>query len=205
MDDISKQAIVEVCEKYDPHTVVLYGSRARGDATEESDIDIACFVENPSISKSAKQFQGCYLDLWIYSTESMNTWNDDFLRFEDGHCALDKYGFGSKLLEKVSQRVANGPDVLDPVDKKHIIEWSFKMLSRSAKNDIEGNYRRAWLHFDLLESYFSLRDMWYFGPKKSLSWLKANDKKAFALFDKTYKEPQNLEALKQLVKYTTGA
>jgi uncharacterized protein len=29
------------------HTVILYGSRARGDAAEDSDIDVLCVMEGP--------------------------------------------------------------------------------------------------------------------------------------------------------------
>jgi hypothetical protein len=43
------------------------------------------------------------------------------------------------------------------------------------RQDIEGNYRRAWLLTALLEDYFCVRGMWYEGPKKAIHWLRAYD------------------------------
>ncbi len=47
--------------------------------------------------------------------------------------------------------------------------WSYKMLERVHQDDIEANYRRAWLLFPLLEDYFAIRQKWYLGSKASWS------------------------------------
>ena len=61
MDEITEFAVKEVVEKYNPHTVIIYGSRARGDATEESDVDMACFLDSPSISEDFRDVNGIFL------------------------------------------------------------------------------------------------------------------------------------------------
>lgn len=203
MDAVTKLAVQKVTEEYNPHTVIVYGSRARGDATAESDIDIACFVDEPQISKCAYEFQGAYLDLWVYATRSMREWSNEFLKFDGGFCAIDKTGLGNALIERVARKVLEGPEPLLDEDKLHVKAWSYKMLERAAKDDLEGKYRRVWLQFDLLETYFLLRDRWYFGPKRSLSWLELNDKPAYELFRRTYENPEDWKALETVVEYTT--
>ncbi len=57
------------------------------------------------------------------------------------------------------------------------------MLARSKKGDIEGNFRLHWLLYELLNSYFRLRDLWYLGPKEGFTWLKENDSDIYRDFD----------------------
>ena len=203
MDSITKLAVKEVVEKYSPHTVVVYGSRARGDSTIESDIDIACFCDSINTFEDIRQFNGVCLDASVYPTEAMRDTNR-FLKFDKALCAVDELGFGKKLLQRVRVRVQDGPVPLDQRDKLSIVELRLKSLKRASKGDIEGNYKRSWLQFSLLETYFLLRGMWYLGPKQSLIWLMKNDQAAYALFDDVYQSPQNYDALKKLTYYTVN-
>lgn len=203
MDKITELAVKEVVEKYNPHTVVIYGSRARGDATDESDVDMACFLNSPAVSEDFRDIGGIFLDAWIYPTESMKN-PADFVKMGEAFCAIDKLGLGSELLQQINKKMNDGPPVLTQKDKLNIIELRLKILKRAGKGDVEGNYRRSWLQYDLLETYFLLRDKWFFGAKSSLSWLKANDTIAFELFESIYKFPDDYEALKRLTQYTTS-
>ena len=56
------------------------------------------------------------------------------------------------------------------------------MYKRSLKNDLEGNLRLHWLLVDSLEVYFKINRLWYFGPKRSLEWLKLNNIDAYEVF-----------------------
>jgi hypothetical protein len=58
------------------------------------------------------------------------------------------------------------------------------MIQCTTLNDIEGNYRRHWLFFDCLESYFKLRTLWYLGSKESFNWLKMHDMEVYHGFEK---------------------
>lgn len=57
MEDILDLAMEELKRKYAPHTIILYGSYARNEATETSDIDIACFCKNTSEQRDDRLFQ----------------------------------------------------------------------------------------------------------------------------------------------------
>ncbi|MDO6762932.1 nucleotidyltransferase domain-containing protein [Agarivorans sp. 1_MG-2023] len=203
MDEVTEKAIKEVVDRYDPHTVIVYGSRARGDATNESDVDMACFLDAPSVTEDFRNFDGIFLDAWIYPTKSMKN-TDDFVQMGKAFCAVDKFGYGELLLQKIEDRIEAGPIPLTNKQKRNIIELRIKNLKRISNNDVEGNHRRAYLQYTLLETYFILRDKWFFGAKSSLSWLQENDQVAFALFEKVYQAPQDYDALKKLTLYTTN-
>lgn len=203
MDKITELAVKEVVEKYNPHTVIIYGSRARGDATDDSDVDVACFLDSPSVFEDFRYLGSIFLDVWIYPTESMKN-PDNFVKMGKAFCAVDTLGLGNQLLQQVNERISAGPARLTQKDKLNIIELRIKILKRASRGDIEGNHRRSWLQYDLLETYFQLRDKWFFGAKSSLSWLKENDEIAYELFENVYQAPNDYESLKKLAFYTTS-
>lgn len=98
MENLILLAQEDLIQRYNPHTIILYGSRARNDATDTSDIDIACFCDDSEEVKDARLFNGVYLDAWVYPTSAMNTVSDDALRFGDGVVLLDKFGHGEHYL-----------------------------------------------------------------------------------------------------------
>ncbi len=57
-------------------------------------------------------------------------------------------------------------------ENKAQIEWCEKMLARSLRKDPEGYYRLHWVLVDSLEIYFDICSLKYYGPKKSLSYMK---------------------------------
>lgn len=203
MDKITQEAIDYLVKKYQPHTLILYGSRSRGDATENSDLDIACFCDEIKETKEAGIFQGIYLDAWIYPTSYMQSVANDALRFQESILLIDSQGYGAGYLEKVQERFKRGPEKLSSLDREHLILWLYKMLRRVQINDACGNYRKAWLQFELLEAYFTLRGIWFLGDKKSFAYLKQNDKEAYQLFTAAYNDLQDGKHLKQLVSYVT--
>jgi predicted nucleotidyltransferase len=204
MKSILDLTVEEVIEKYDPHTIILYGSRARGDFTDASDIDIACFCENGPEIKIAKLFHGTYLDLWVYPTISMNDITKEALRFSCGVLKLDRCGYGDAYLQRVNDLELQGPGKLAPADREHANEWLSKMLSRVQSEGIESNYRRVWLQFELLEMYFNFRGLWFSGSKVSFQYLKENDPLGYELFERVYAQPENVECLFELVCHVKG-
>jgi uncharacterized protein len=52
-------------EKYRCHTIILYGSRARGESTNTSDYDIIAIREQGEFERDCRFFDGFYLDAFI--------------------------------------------------------------------------------------------------------------------------------------------
>lgn len=199
--EIIDSTITYLKDKYDPEIIFVYGSRARGNPDPESDVDVMCFSNKPSQKKEARILDGVFLDSWIYDLAELDPDKENFFCILDGYCALDSEGRGLDFFAKVRAKFAGGPVKSSDEDSEHSILWVRKMLSRVSRGDIEGNYRRQWLLVDLLPIYFQLRSKWYLGSKKSLAWLKENDKTGFDLFDLSLKDSSNLESLSQLAEY----
>lgn len=201
MDELLAKVVVDLQEKYNPHTIILYGSRARNDHTPSSDIDVVCFVENTTLIKDARDFEGLYLDAWVYNSDAMSAVTDELLRVSDGYCLYDPQGRGNAFLRQVQQRIEQGPKPLSDSEIQHTKQWVCKMLERSRHSDVESCYRRYWLAVDLLQIYFDLRGQWYFGPKKSLAWLKEHNPTGYDLFSQVYNHGIRVEDLSQLTEH----
>jgi hypothetical protein len=204
MDRLLSRVVADLQERYSPHTIILYGSRARGDCTPSSDIDVVCFVEGTTTIQDARDFEGFYLDAWIYGSDAISASTDDLLRLGDGYCLYDAEGRGAVFLQELQQRIQKGPKQLSVSEIQHTKQWVKKMLHRAKNSDIESLYRRYWLAVDLLQIYFDLRGIWYFGPKKSLVWLKEHDSMGYQLFSQVYQPNLRLRDLAKLAAYVTN-
>lgn len=186
-------------EKYDCHTIILYGSRARGDETAVSDYDIMAIRDKGEMERDCSKFEGVFLDVFIYSLGEIQQ-STEFLRIKDGIVLCEKDNIGSKLLAKVGDDFEKGPIPKPAWEKQVMVTWGQKMLERASIRDIEGNFRAHWLIYDLLEEYFQLRDIWYLGPKEAFKWLKLNDKESYALFENVLRQGINIQLLKKLTE-----
>jgi len=203
MDDLLSRIVLDLQEKYNPHTIILYSSRAREDHTPSSDIDVVCFIEGATPLADARDFEGFYLDAWVYSSDAMSASTDESLRVADGYCLYDSDRHGEAFLKQLQQRIEQGPKRLFASELQHTKQWVYKMLERSKSSDVESSYRRYWLAVDLLQIYFDLRGQWYFGSKKSLAWLRERDSIGYHLFSQVYNHSIRLDDLSKLAEYVT--
>ncbi|MED1863833.1 nucleotidyltransferase domain-containing protein [Fictibacillus nanhaiensis] len=188
-------------KRYDCHTIILYGSYSRGDYTEESDVDLICFSDSVAEDTNEVEFiDGKQLDAWIYPTEKMKQ-SEPFLRVHMGEIWVNKKGLAEEFLANIRSTYEKGPKQLTHDEKNFLKSWLKKMLLRSAKNDLEGNYRFHWMLKDSLEIYFELKGEWFMGPKVSFQWLKENDPKAFRLFEHALAEGSKDKSIRELIDY----
>jgi hypothetical protein len=82
--------------------------------------------------------------------------------------------------------------------------WARKMLARVRLGDIEAQYRRHWLLYQLLEDYFALRGQWYRGPKRALAALQLDAPAAFTAFERALAPDASLDELEALVDQVVG-
>jgi predicted nucleotidyltransferase len=197
-----EKIITHLKEQYNCHTFILYGSRARGDETSASDYDILAIRDNGSLVRETQKFEEAFLDCFIYSMDEIKE-PSQFLGIKDGIIICQKDKIGTKLLKEVKNIYSKGPIPKKEWEKQVIVNWGKKMIERAKVGDIEGKFRAHWLLYDLLESYFQLRDLWYLGPKVSFQWLKVNDAITYELFEKVLNQTMNVENLEELMKRVT--
>ena len=68
---LKSKLVEELINGHGCHTVILYGSRARGDFTEQSDIDVLGIREHGEAFRIGRPWHGTLLDAWIYSEENL--------------------------------------------------------------------------------------------------------------------------------------
>ncbi len=199
-DKILTAVVDELCNVHGCHTVILYGSRAKGTHTPSSDYDLLAIRPTGESLQELRLWNGNYLDIFIYNEDDIINIDASFLRVREGIVLTEQENWGQRLLQQVNALFVAGPPVLSSSEIELRRGWSYKMLKRIAKGDIEANYRRAWLLFTLLEDYFSLRQMWYPGSKESWIWLKNHDPDAYTAFEQALQAEASLATIESLVK-----
>jgi predicted nucleotidyltransferase len=196
------QAIVaELRERFGCHLILLYGSHARGDAGPASDFDVLGIRDQgPDVVREARWEQGAYWDLFIDSASYIHDHPQDLLHVADGRVLYDERLQGEALLQRLRelQRAPVEPLRSDETSARRV--WAGKMVARARLGDAEGNYRRHWLLYALLEDYFALRTLRYRGPKGSLQWLRENQPEVFDLFAQALAPEATFEDIEALQK-----
>ncbi|WP_055108603.1 nucleotidyltransferase domain-containing protein [Paenibacillus ihumii] len=199
------QEVIEYLEsKYNCHTIILYGSYTSNDYTSESDVDLVCFYDGLENKNDSSILNDKQLDAWIYNSEAAKD-VEPFLRIQNGIVLKDEKSLGAWLMEEVNTLLKKGPEQLSSDEAIFLKQWLAKMLSRSLRGDVEGDFRYHWLLSDSLEIYFKIKNLWYLGPKKSLQWLLENDKAAYHLFSEALSRNSSNENMKRLIEHILDA
>jgi hypothetical protein len=166
------------------HTIILYGSRARGDATATSDYDVIGFHDTDGpVFRQAGLWRGGLMDIFVYPTGRLKKPSSEFLHVRGGRVLLERGDLGRRFLRALEAVYAKGPPPLAADELAALRVWAWKMLDRASVADVEGNYRRTWLLTMLLEHYFTYRGRWYPGSKQAFKDLGASDPTTLALFE----------------------
>src|SRR6186713_1129108 len=148
---LDSNLIEELRREHHVHTLVLYGSRARGDATPESDVDVAGFADVLETTRDARIWNGIFLDAFVYPTAvAQAPPSSETLKLLGGRILLDERQLAGPLLEGLVALERQGPLPLSENEQRVRRVWSRKMLARIRRDDIEARYRRHWLLFSLL-------------------------------------------------------
>jgi hypothetical protein len=192
--------VAELVATHGVHTIILYGSRARGDATAESDIDVATFADVARTLRDARVWNGMYLDVFVYPTSvATSPLEDELLKLETSRVLLDERGLAASLLDRVADRIRQGPPPLTDDDRQMRTMWARKTVERVRRGDLEAHYRAHQLLFQLLEDYFALRGRWYRGPKESFAAMRRDDPTVFALFERALAPGASVDAMAAVV------
>lgn len=166
---------------YDPISILLYGSYADGTNDETSDFDCMLIVPKKDKNHDDAVIDGVQLDCFIFTEEEVQ--NEEvypYLTAYDSNIVLDN-GIGAGLKRRVHEYVAEHTNTAKE-EKDFLISWIQKTVARITKNDDEGNMRAVSFLAESLADYFVLRDMFYFGSKKAIRYLKKEDTEGYVLF-----------------------
>ena len=135
------------------------------------------------------------LDVFVYPEREIGN-NPDlygFIQIFGGVIVYDKTGAASGLMQKVHEYVEHFPKKTQS-EKEELKVWCGKMLHRASRSDAEGAYRAHWLLVDSLQIYCDIRNLFYFGPKKTIQFMENSDPSGFNLFSDALKNQAALEA-----------
>ncbi len=199
-DPVLRIALTEMIEKHHCHTIILYGSRARGDFTSTSDYDLAGFRSDPTELRIARIENGHYLDGFIYSDIVSDEKLERFLKLHGGVALKEKEGFGTHLLKNVSNLHSQGPLKLPDHELEAQKIWVLKTLDRAKRGDLEGNFRRVWLLHEFLAYLFESSGRWYRGPKEAFMELKTLSPILYQCYEQALLPSATLESLEELIQ-----
>ena len=190
-DPVLKTIIDHLKDEYRCHTVLLYGSRARGEATPESDYDVLGIRKSGKKTRIARKKRGYYWDVFVYPERDIKNLTDQNLSWKDAVIVWEQGRYGRNLVKRI-QKLSKKYFIPAPryeIDVTKI--WAQKQIDRYKKGDVHGLYRRAELQVAALADYFKIRKKRFWGPKAALKWLEMNDPAAFKLFVRVYKNPND--------------
>lgn len=189
----------ELCEKHHAHTVILYGSRARGNPRATSDLDVFVLRDEGPATSDHRRWEGLWLDAWIHPARDAEHPEEGLLRLCGGRVLRQREGHGDALLARVEAMRDAGPPPLTAEKRALCVTWLEKTAARvreASPDDLEALLRRAALLNEALESYFVLRERWYPGPRAALERLAGEDGETHACFAAALRDPRgDLEAL----------
>lgn len=179
--------------------VIVYGSRARGDFTPESDYDLLGIRDSGAEVRVAREEEGRFLDAFVVPRTALTGREPEYLRLLGGRVLADSPdGFAAALLERVAEADRRGPEPLDAAAREERHAWIRKMVARAGRGDIEARFRHSWLLYELLENYFVLRGRWYRGPKESFAWLRQHDPALLAAYESALAPGAGISELREL-------
>lgn len=200
MEPNLKLLMQELVEKHGCHTVIVYGSRARGDARPTSDYDAWGLRDSGDAIRDARPWNGTFLDAFVYPESKIAAPDESMIHLREGLILCQKGDIATRFIAKLRELFAQAPKALSPDEINARRVWAKKMLLRARDGDVEANFRRVWLLTALLEDYFLIRGKRYLGPKESLKLLSATEPELYQAFESALKPGADLAVIEHLVE-----
>lgn len=200
-DPLLPAIVRHIKDTYGGHTVILYGSRAQGTATLKSDYDIIVLQGSGIPAKNVRDlFQGVALDLHLLPDETVkDKYVSGYLSIVEGAAVLtQKENLGDRFIQNIQEVYNRGFFTSDTIKQRIIDE--IKMHLSKVENTTVGYYYQNLVLSNLLEHYFTLRNIFYIGSRESFRWIKKNDLTTYELFEQAVKPGANLASTKALVE-----
>lgn len=89
-DSILNSIAFELVNKYRCHTVILYGSRARGFTTATSDYDVLGICKRGKKIRIAKKQKGFFWDVFVYPEKELRTLGEQHFVWKNAQVVYEK-------------------------------------------------------------------------------------------------------------------
>lgn len=200
-----EQIIEYIKQKYNPISIILYGSYANGTNNLNSDFDSLVISYDHEQFHDTSFVDDIQLDIFVYPASYFDGNYDynDFIQIFDGKIIVDIDGRGKELQSNVLSYLQNRPQKTK-TEIETSVDWCIKMLARVKRSDAEGMFRWHWVLIDSLEIFCDVMRHPYLGPKKSLKWMEENHPAAFTCYQ-TALTNLNMESLENWIAYIKNA
>lgn len=128
---------------YHPLAMIGYGSYANGTQNAQSDFDVLLICRSCPCRHDGRVIDGVRLDAVLRTPQEVLDENapQDLITVHDGVILLENENhIAQGLIDRVRVYAA-AHAVRDADEKRHLRQWSLKMLERAARGDAEGLYR----------------------------------------------------------------
>lgn len=209
-----EQQIVDTLQdSFDCHTVLLYGSRARGTARPDSDWNIIAVREKPPTVWCDDVLEEVgMLHIQIYPNPAVQYhFNSPFFRTTDlahGKVLCEHDGLGARIIQHAQTMLREGypPEAEGFMGnmRAYYRHDVLDALEDATQNPIYQNYRlQQGLHRSL-RYYLRARGKHMMSPIEGFRYIQSNDPEAYALFERAYKPDATLEDVKALFAKITA-
>ena len=200
-----ERMIEYIKQKYNPLSIILYGSYANGTNNLNSDFDALVISYDHEHYHDTSFVNGTQLDVFVYPASYFDGNYDcnDFVQIFDGKIVVDSDERGKALQTKVQSYLQNRPQK-SKAEIDASVDWCVKMLARVKRYDAEGMFRWHWVLNDSLEIFCDVMHHPYWGPKKSLKWMEKNHPTAFDCYQ-TALADFSVDSLENWIAYIKNA
>lgn len=201
-DALDLDALVgEIRRRHEAHTVVLYGSRARGDASPSSDVDLIAIRESGGADRDVTPWRGFALDIHVYDDATLPEGIAKHAKgLEHARVLADAAGAGQRVLARARFLLAQPRPAPEGGHLRAYWGWADKMRARiRAPDPTLRAIQRAVLVAEILPAWAELRARWYGGTKESIETLRVADPAAHAALLSATRPGAEAEDLERLI------
>lgn len=194
-DPVLDEIVRVLKDTYRCHTVIVYGSRARGLVTPTSDYDVVGIRKSGAKTRITRKKNGAYWDVLVYPEKALRKLGVQHFSWKNARVLYEKGDYGQRLLCRLNVHVKKPCKRQPDFEIRATKVWAQKQVDRIKAGGIQGLYRRAEFQAAWPGDYFFVRQKRYWGPKESFKWLERNDPGTFRLIRMSLKKPESLRAM----------
>jgi predicted nucleotidyltransferase len=183
----------ELCLRYKPNLIVLFGSEARGDSDAGSDLDFMVVSSGKSFIQDSFLWKNRFIDVLVYPKSFIQKCvkgkkgPEIAIRSELRRVQNPVYVWGDKKMGQsivaLAKKINRYSHTTSREEKNFSKLLLVKHLERAANDSIESKFRSYQFVATILNCYFQLNDSVSFGPKQDLRRLKKLDPELYSLME----------------------